>query len=242
MARRFARTALLHLAVIVAAAAATMLLAVAGPAAAAFPGQNGKIAFDGNYEVYVMNADGSGQQNLTRSPGVDVNPAFSPDGSKIAFASYRDGNYEIYVMNADGSDQRRLTGVPGFDLYPAFSPDGSKIAFASTRDVNSEIYVMNADGSGQANLSRAAGEDSEPSWQPLQAPRPAPACTVPKLKGKQLKRARKLLTAAHCSAVKVNRSKHGAHGRRAVVRKQSPAPGTRIPSTSRVTLKLASHG
>ena len=59
-----------------------------------------------------MNADGSGQRNLTRNPARDCAPAWSPDGRKIAFASQRDGNAEVYVMNADGSGQRNLTRSP----------------------------------------------------------------------------------------------------------------------------------
>ena len=76
-----------------------------------------KIAFlskrDGNWDVYVMNADGSGKKNLTRNRGKDGPsgwpPAWSPDGRKITFVSDRDGTYEVYVMNADGSGQGRLT-------------------------------------------------------------------------------------------------------------------------------------
>ncbi|HUU97683.1 MAG TPA: hypothetical protein VM487_18260, partial [Phycisphaerae bacterium] len=84
-----------------------------GPAEAAFPGVNGKIAFttgrDGNYEIYVMNPDGSGLTRLTSNAAIDEAPAWSPDGTEIAFQTNRDGNYEIYVMNADGSGQTNLT-------------------------------------------------------------------------------------------------------------------------------------
>ena len=85
-------------------------------ATAALPGQNGLIAFasnrDGNFEIYVMNPDGSGQTNITNNPASDNYPAWSPDGSKIAFSSDRDGNAEIYVMNADGSGVRRVADRP----------------------------------------------------------------------------------------------------------------------------------
>ena len=78
------------------------------PGPAAFPGTNGKISFssdrDGNREIYVMDAAGTNQTNLTNSAAQDYEPAWSPDGSKIAFRSDRDGNGEIYVMDAaDGT-------------------------------------------------------------------------------------------------------------------------------------------
>ena len=110
-----------------------------------------------------MNAAGTGQNNLTNDAGDDVDPVFSPDGTKIAFTSGRDGNDEIYVMNADGTGQTNLTNDAGVDLNPVFSPDGTKIAFESFRDGNWEIYVLNADGTGQTNLTNADGADVDPA-------------------------------------------------------------------------------
>ena len=132
----------------------------------------GCIAFqsnrDGNYEIYVMNADGSGQTDLTNNPAYDWTSAWSPDGTKIAFSSNRDGNKEIYVMNADGSSPTRLTYNTADDQYPAWSPDGTKIAFESLRDGFMNIYMMNADGSGQTRLTNnpASAGDQHPSWSP----------------------------------------------------------------------------
>jgi len=140
----------------------------ARPGDAAFPGANGKIAFSndqsGKYEVYVMNADGSGQTNLTNNPASDTVPAWSPDGTKIAFRTERDGNGEIYLMNAGGTNPTNLTNNPASDSGPAWSPDGTKIAFDSL--ANGEVYVMNADGSGQTPLISNSASDYGPAWSP----------------------------------------------------------------------------
>ena len=109
-----------------------------------------------NHEIYVMNADGSGSRRLTHNRAYDGEPAWSPDGRKIAFQSTKTiaGNREIYVMNADGSGKRNLTRNPAQDSRPSWSPDGRRIAFVSNRDGRRlEAHVMNADGSGQRNLS-----------------------------------------------------------------------------------------
>jgi uncharacterized repeat protein (TIGR01451 family) len=131
----------------------------------------GKIAFatdrDGNYELYVMNQDGSGQTNITNNAAHDCNPNWSPDGSKIAFQSNRDGNLEIYVINPDGSSPTRLTTDSSSDYAPAWSPDGTKIAFQSFRDGTSQIYVMNSDGTSQTRLTNNSGYDYFPTWSPL---------------------------------------------------------------------------
>jgi Tol biopolymer transport system component len=104
-------------------------------------------------DIYVMNADGSGTRKLTHNAGRNAEPAWSPDGRKIAFRSTRDGNRDIYVMNANGSNQRNLTRNPAQDSRPSWSPDGRRIAFVSDRDGRLEAHVMNADGSGQRSLT-----------------------------------------------------------------------------------------
>ena len=123
---------------------------------------------DGNREIYVMNADGTGPTRLTVDPAGDVDPDWSPDGSKIAFVSGRDDTYgEIYVMNADGSGLNRLTNNAVLDFSPAWSPDGSKIAFVHDDGCcNAEIYVMNANGTGPVNLTNNPAFDANPSWSP----------------------------------------------------------------------------
>jgi TolB protein len=79
-------------------------------------------------------------------------PMFSPDGTKIAFTSYRDGNPEIYVMNVNGSNLHRLTNNPAIDTTPTWSPSGAQIAWVSDRTGQPHIYVMNADGTQQRSL------------------------------------------------------------------------------------------
>ena len=147
-----------------------VLALAVSPAHAAFPGGNGKIAFqsnrDGNFEIYAMNADGTSQTRLTTNTSSDIDPSWSADGTKIAFATNRDGNFEIYTMNANGTGATRLTTNSVTDSQPTWSPDGTKIAFDTLRDGNFEIYVVNADGTGATRLTNNAASDSQPAWSP----------------------------------------------------------------------------
>lgn len=110
---------------------------------AAFPGANGNILFQtnrgGDREIYAMSADGDAQVALTDNTSFDGEPAWSPDGLRIAFHSDRGSgglDQEIYVMNTSGGDQTALTSSASGEFAPSWSPDGRRIAFYSDRDGN----------------------------------------------------------------------------------------------------------
>ncbi len=92
---------------------------------------------DGNAEIYVMNADGTGVQRLTHHEATDTMPAFSSTGDRVAFTSLRDGNFELYTITFDAAGRpgapERLTRSPGHDMHPRFSPDDEWVLFTSQR-------------------------------------------------------------------------------------------------------------
>jgi len=118
----------------------------------------------GDFEVFVMDIQRGFVANLSRDSGFDFNPAWSPDGSLIAFESSRDGEFGIWVTDASGHNARRL--ISGRGGAPAWSPDGAQVVFASERDGNYEIYTANVDGSDIRRLTFDKASDFNPAWSP----------------------------------------------------------------------------
>ena len=149
----------------------TGLLFLAGAASSAVAvssGFNGKIAFasnrDGNFEIYTMDPDGTNELRITSSPGSDLSPSWSLNGTKIAFA--RDG--EIYVMASRGQNVTKLTSLQMNATDPSWSPDGKSIVFSAITDgTDRDIFVLDVPGKLIREITaNNASNDFEPAWSP----------------------------------------------------------------------------
>ncbi len=134
-------------------------------------GSGGQVAFvsdrDGNEEIYLMDANGSNQINITNNINRDMFPSWSQDGTKLAFLSDRDGDWDIYLMNSDGSNVLQITDTDSFEWERvSWSPDGSRIAFIGHYDGDYEIYTMNLDGSDRVQLTDNEVNEGELDWSP----------------------------------------------------------------------------
>jgi Tol biopolymer transport system component len=151
----------------------------------AFPGDNGKIAFDrfrvgGEIpDIWTMSPSGRNEANLTaNSPAFDGRASWRADGRKIAFMSDRETpsnpgpDFEIFVMDADGSNQTQITFNELDDEVPAWSPNGKRIVFARDFDpvrgqFDEDILTVRANGADERNLTSSPGvTEFDPDWSP----------------------------------------------------------------------------
>jgi TolB protein len=134
-------------------------------------GAGGAIAFastrSGNFDIYLMDADGANVQQITASDVDERAPTWSPDGTLIAYSKRHEPfNDDIFAMTIASGAETNLTETPGSDGFPRWSPDGLRITFESRRDGNANVYVMDADGHGLERLTTHLAFDGQPAWSP----------------------------------------------------------------------------
>lgn len=125
-------------------------------------------------DIYKMTFDGTLVLKMTNGPNgaMNVEPASTTDGNKVAFSSDRSGKTMIFTMDADGKNVKRITHAGQFNASPSWSPDGKKIAFAGYESDHFDIFVMNADGTGMIRLTKATkpngkmSNNEDPTFSP----------------------------------------------------------------------------
>ena len=124
----------------------------------------------GQTDLYTINVDGSGMVNLTAGLtqlSGKLDPAWSPNGNRIAFVGVQGGSYKVWTIGANGTDARQVTTDAGFDMQPTFSPDGQRIAFvrynAAAPENGDDIMIVSANG-GTATRLALPGDQRTPAW------------------------------------------------------------------------------
>jgi Tol biopolymer transport system component len=161
----------LVLAVVGASCLAVTVVTGVGPAQASYPGVNGRLAFGligENVDIYTIKPDGDALRRLTTDPGLDICPAYSPDGKSIAFCRFAGGGAEIWVMKANGQQQHQVTHLGGRAAFPDYSPDGARLAFGGVPpgQATPDIFTADTDGAGLVRLTTDPGSDGLPAWSP----------------------------------------------------------------------------
>jgi TolB protein len=119
------------------------------------------------YELQVADADGYNPQTILASNEPIISPAWSPDGTRLAYVSFERGRPVVYVQSLTTGGRQAVANFPGSNSAPAWSPDGRRLAVVLTKDGNSQIYLINADGSGTpTRLTRSSAIDTEPNFSP----------------------------------------------------------------------------
>ncbi len=128
--------------------------------------QQGQTGFAGaQQDLFALSAGQSEPVRLTAHPADDCDPAWSPDGQRIAFASHRSGNWDLYILELPSGEITRLTDNPAFEARPTWSPDGQWLAYEGYYEGNLDIYIIRADGSeGPYPVTHHQAPDFAPAW------------------------------------------------------------------------------
>ena len=119
-----------------------------------------------SWELHIADADGANSQAALRSREPIISPAWSPDGTRLAYVSFETGKPVVYVHTVLTGQRRAVANFRGSNSAPAWSPDGNTLAVTLTREGNSQVFLMNADGSNVRRLTTSSGIDTEPSYSP----------------------------------------------------------------------------
>ncbi|MDD2884754.1 MAG: Tol-Pal system beta propeller repeat protein TolB [Dechloromonas sp.] len=120
----------------------------------------------GRYLLQIADADGQGAATALTSTEPIISPAWSPDGSKLAYVSFEKKKPMVYVHSLASGQRQIVANFRGSNSAPAWSPDGRRLAVVLSKDGNSQLYAVNADGSGVQRLAQSSGIDTEPRFAP----------------------------------------------------------------------------
>lgn len=149
-------------------AAAAIVLLGGGPASAAYPGSNGRIAFAKRGDIVTVRPDGAHQRRLTSRRGYESGPVWSPAGTRMLFARGGDTyDHELWVMNRQGENKRSVVDFRGGLSGMSWKPDGSKIVYSvNRRHSRGDLYVADLRGERMRRLTRGSTDDALPVWSP----------------------------------------------------------------------------
>jgi len=120
----------------------------------------------GKKEIYIADYDGANMKQLTQHGSISILPTFSPDGSKIAYVSFKDRYQFLYSFELATGKSMPLSKEVGMNSAPAWAPNGQRLAMVLSKDANSEVYLVNADGTSKKRLTNDPATDTSPCFSP----------------------------------------------------------------------------